>query len=280
MTLPVGQISLSDVNTELTKAAGAVISLNDAAVRTLAVKPSGIISMNDLRGRTSSFNMNISNQGGGQFDIRQFAVNNGWNQISTLNVTIVADSWSASAGYAPFLITGSFPRGLNFTVSSGIWVTGRGGNGAAGDGTGAPGGPAISVYGTSGPITFYNYGQIAGGGGGGSGGARSDVPWAIAASGKTPASSGTYYYGGGGGGGGASYGAGGAGLASTNGTGAAGAGGTLTTGGAGGAGSNGNPGGNGGSLATASGGAAGAATTGTSGVVTWAVVGTRYGAIG
>lgn len=54
MTLPVGTISMSQVNTELGLASTTNISLNQANVRTLAgVGGSGtIISMDDLRGKT------------------------------------------------------------------------------------------------------------------------------------------------------------------------------------------------------------------------------------
>jgi hypothetical protein len=61
MTLPVGTISLSQVNTELGRSATASINMNDAAVRTLAgVGGSGtIISMSNLQGKgaiTLAFN--------------------------------------------------------------------------------------------------------------------------------------------------------------------------------------------------------------------------------
>lgn len=52
MALPTGTISMNDVNIELDKASGSTISLNDADVRKLAKVPSGIISMNDLRGKS------------------------------------------------------------------------------------------------------------------------------------------------------------------------------------------------------------------------------------
>lgn len=52
MALPAtGAISLNQVNTELQRAATAAISMNDTDVRTLAVKPSGAISMSDLHGK-------------------------------------------------------------------------------------------------------------------------------------------------------------------------------------------------------------------------------------
>lgn len=51
MTLPTGQISLSQVNTEIGYPSTQLISLNDTNVRILAQKPSGQISMSDLRGK-------------------------------------------------------------------------------------------------------------------------------------------------------------------------------------------------------------------------------------
>ena len=53
MTTPTGTIGLSDVNVELAKASTATITLNDAAVRSLAGIASGAIDMNSLRGKSS-----------------------------------------------------------------------------------------------------------------------------------------------------------------------------------------------------------------------------------
>ena len=49
-----GSISMSQVNVELKKGETTVITLNDTDVRKLAGKPSGVISMNDLRGKKAS----------------------------------------------------------------------------------------------------------------------------------------------------------------------------------------------------------------------------------
>lgn len=53
MALPTGTISLSQVNTELGRSSSAAISLGETAVRGLAGKTSGAVSMNDLRGKSA-----------------------------------------------------------------------------------------------------------------------------------------------------------------------------------------------------------------------------------
>lgn len=55
MALPsTGTITMNQVNVELKKAATAIISLNDTDVRKLGKKPSGTISMDDLRGKSNT----------------------------------------------------------------------------------------------------------------------------------------------------------------------------------------------------------------------------------
>lgn len=54
MALPAsGPLSASQINVELGRAVGAAFSMNDAAVRSLAGKPSGPISFSDLLGKSA-----------------------------------------------------------------------------------------------------------------------------------------------------------------------------------------------------------------------------------
>ena len=63
MTLPVGTISMSQVNTELGIPSTTTISLNQANVRALAGVPSGTISMSNLQGKSNSLIVDYSEIG-------------------------------------------------------------------------------------------------------------------------------------------------------------------------------------------------------------------------
>ena len=54
-----GKITMRQVNTELRRPATNTISLNDTEVRTLAGKPTGTISMSDLRGKSFTKSVNV-----------------------------------------------------------------------------------------------------------------------------------------------------------------------------------------------------------------------------
>jgi hypothetical protein len=313
MALPLGQISMSEVNVELGLSSTALISLNDAAVRTLAgVGGAGtVISMQDLQGKSNQFSFTLS---GSDVNLRTAAVNAGWNQTTKVVATINAPTTisSTSTGTAALTISGTFPNGVDL-FNNGT-IAGRGGNGGnGGNATVAPttstsgaagsaGGLALSV---STPVSIYNNGTVAGGGGGGGGGGG--------AAGLIRGSSSASGGGGGGGGRGVSTGgSGGSGSGSSdkNANGIPGGNGTSTAAGTGGAGillaSNNNPslfaqggtGGNGGSFGSSGGaggsgtstfptqssspgggvGPAGACTSGGANI-TWVVTGTRLGAL-
>lgn len=176
MTLPTGTISMSQVNTELGYASTATISLNDAAVRSLAGVPSGAISMSNLQGKSNTFLFTIStNQTNA--NLRTLAVNAGWNQSSKVIATISSgvNISSNNTGIPAMTVNGSFPNGVELANNGfivGMGGKGGNGNGAAAPNVGSAGGTALSV---SVGITINNAGTIAGGGGGGGGGRRNEI---------------------------------------------------------------------------------------------------------
>ena len=277
------------------------ISLNCAAVRSLAGVPSGAITMpTNFYGKANQFTYTISSNQT-NFCMRAGAVSAGWNQSSALAVTIQGGVIisSNSTGTPAMTISGSYAGGVS--VKNNGTIVGMGGNGGQGGNdpnpgrgfNGSAGGTALKI---SSSVTFCNAsGVIAGGGGGGGGGVTLDIACGA---------------GGGGGGGGRSSNAanssGGAGRgagASSGGSGtyaSAGGGGNGgfhcfcgigITGGTGGGGGGWGSNGSGGTPAFrngspycapyyqgGSGGSGGNATCGTS-FVTWTATGTRYGSV-
>ena len=315
MALPAsGQISLSQVNTELGNSATALITMGSAAVRGLFEVASGQIAMSNGYGKSNQFSFSITTT---QTDanLRTLAVSAGWDQSSAVQATInsgVSINGSVAANStAALTIDGSWPGGVTL-INNGS-IVGRGGNGSTASpfinpqNAGTAGGRALLV---SVAVTLQNNGTIAGGGGGGGCGtyANETVDCDMGES-----TSGSTLYGGGGGGGQSntsfnSSGGSSAGLSSVNtcgtliqgtngGTGtfsAAGAGGTgasasnctcsganntVSSGGSGGArGASGSAGGNTGGLIGGPGGAAGQAISGNSNI-TYTATGTRVGPI-
>ena len=293
MTLPVvpgSSMSFSQINTELGLSSTATISLNDAAVRTLAgvgASPA-TIAITNLSGKSNQFAFTISSNQTNA-NLRTLAVNAGWpgtaKVVATINSGIYV--YSTSTGSAALTINGSFPNGVEL-INNGI-IAGMGGNGGNGQrvfipatvGNGTAGGLALAV---SVAVTINNLGTIGGGGGGGGGGSYS-FNYSNYNSG-----------GGGGGGGGRVNGTGGTGEAndSGGGSGTNGGNGSLTAAGGGGTNTIGSPrssGGVGGDLGAVgsngtivaggqrgTGGAAGGAITGNSNI-TYINTGTRLGSI-
>ena len=176
MALPAsGQISLSQVNTELGLSSTALIGMGDAAVRTLFGVASGQITMSDGYGKSNEFAFSISSNQTNA-DISTLATNAGWNGSSKLVATIDSGIYisSNSTGTPALTISGSFPGGVDL-INNGI-IVGMGGNGGTGGGAtypgtfvgvggsgGSSGGLALSV---SSAVSITNNDTIAGGGGG------------------------------------------------------------------------------------------------------------------
>ena len=268
-----GLITFANLNTEMGYPSTQLVSLNDPAMRGLAKKASGIISLADFYGKanripvtitiaatTTDYVLNPSKVSGyvaGLMDVT-FVINSG---------VVIGSTSTASAG----LTISGFTTGDTVSIFNNGYVVGRGGiGGNANDSAGTAGGLALSVsYATK----ITNNGTIGGGGGGGGAGSNNRVNMGST---QTP----NYVnYTGGGGGGGAGY------LVGTGGTGSGtSTSGSTTAGGSAGSGGYSNPGGGGGALGTAgtssggAGGAAGACTSGNSNI-TWLVTGTRAGAL-
>jgi len=295
MTLPVvpgNSMSFSQINTELGLSATATISLNDAAVRTLAgvgASPA-TIAITNLSGKSNQFAFTISSNQTNA-NLRTLAVNAGWpgtaRVVATINGGVTISS--TAVGTSALTVNGSFPNGVSL-INNGtiLGKGGRGGDGGWGPNqtlttpNGSPGSAGGTALTVSVALTLTNgSGTIAGGGGGGGGGGLGSTD---------------YQGGGGGGGGGNGTGdGGGAGRGDRNGNGGS-AGGTFT-GGSGGSGgtqvdATGGTGGAGGTNAAAgatggtgspgfsggSGGGGGTAVSGNSNI-TYVSTGTRYGTI-
>lgn len=292
MATPSGTISLSNVNTELGFSPTALITMNDAAVRTLAGVPSGLISMQNLQNKSnrvaytitisaSANNYNTYPNRGPQYDPGKSDI--------TYSINPGVDISSTSTGSAAFLVPSEFNPADTITIVNNGVIVGRGGNGGNGGptntGPGSGGGVGGGALLVSRPTIVTNNNRIAGGGGGGGGGAgRAFSP--------PDPEGGPEAYGGSGGGGGVANGSGGsggvgqnqngfpgspapisspgAGGPSRNGSGAGGPGGAY-----GSSGTNGNPAPQGGG---GSGGASGFAVSGNP-LITWPAFGTRNGPI-
>jgi len=145
------------------------MSLNDAAVRTLAEVPSGQIAMpTNFYGKANTFLFNISSDQQ-QANLATLALAAGWNGTAPVIVTITAGVYvSSNSTSTPALtVDGSWPGGV--TIVNNGFIIGKGGAGGAvsvAGGNGNAGGTALSILT---PVTITNNSYIAGGGGGGAG---------------------------------------------------------------------------------------------------------------
>ncbi|WP_146193267.1 hypothetical protein [Salibaculum griseiflavum] len=177
-----GPLSLSQVNTELGRAAGATISLGEAEVRGLAGLATGVIGLGALRGKSAQFTHVITSHQQ-ELDLHAYLLAQGWDGVSQVEVTVATGIyiWSDTTAQPALDMGGAFPGGL--TLVNRGFIMGKGGDGGyqLADRTSsvAPtsGGPAIGL---TGPITIDNSTGYIGGGGGG-GGAQTGSPIVISA---------------------------------------------------------------------------------------------------
>jgi hypothetical protein len=174
-----GSTAGQSIAVELGQSATAQISLNDAAVRSLAGVPSGAITMpTNFYGKSSSFvfNQTISSDTT-NYNLKSAAIAAGWDQTKPLVATVTINAgvyvYSTSTGSYAFDTGSSFYAGSTLALINNGIILGRGGDGGNGGlettpGTaGGAGGPAfIARYATN----VTNNGTIGGGGGGGGGG--------------------------------------------------------------------------------------------------------------
>jgi hypothetical protein len=183
MTTPSGTIGLSNVNTELGYSSTALITMNDAAVRTLAgVGGSGtVITMQNLQNKsnrvaisytyssnTTNASLNVTTIGGyssGKSDIT-ITVNNGVYVYSTSTGT-------------PGLTLSGGNSGDTITLVNNGFILGQGGTGASGRGSppfynnnAVAGGTALQLGFTTTVNNTNGSAYIAGGGGGGGGSSK------------------------------------------------------------------------------------------------------------
>jgi hypothetical protein len=278
-----GTVSGESIQKELGGNGTTQISLNDPAVRSLAGKPTGAVSMpSNFYGKSSEFYYTVAADTANLNLTPTFLQSLGWGGFGKVYVSISLGVrvYSSSTSNAALRISGTYPNGIEIVNNGNI--IGRGGNGGNGGNqsagtSGGNGGVGLDV---STNVTFNNVGLIAGGGGGGGGGGsaffnissswnngsgggggRTGLTNSSGGSGVVSGGTGTISGAGAGGSGGGSSYAGGSG------------GGYGASGSAGQNGSGGNINNNGGT-----GGAGGNSVVGNS-FITWVATGTRAGAV-
>jgi hypothetical protein len=182
MPTPSGQISLGDVNTELGLSATALITMNDAAVRTLAgVGGSGtVITMQNLQNKSNRVTASATISANTANYTLNTAKAPGYSAGKT-DMTLTINSGifvsSGSTGTAAFIVDTSWAAGDTVTVVNNGTILGRGGAGGTGGSPFYSGTTADGKAGDSGglgllvqrAITLNNLNRISGGGGGGGG---------------------------------------------------------------------------------------------------------------
>lgn len=210
MTTPTGTINAGHINSELGRPSTQLLSLNDSAVRALAGVPSGTISYDNLRGK-SSFSASggnyITTPGNG-YKYHTFTSPGTFAVTGSRAVDILVvgggggggntDNSNGGGGGAGGLI---YIPGFNISTASHAVTIGAGGAGSNNGGhtTFGPGTPAYLIaygggHGGGGPRgSMYN--ASPGGSGGGGSGFDQDTAAGTGSQPTAPGNSGTYGYG-------------------------------------------------------------------------------------
>lgn len=117
MTTPTGTIGLSDVNTELSHPSTTNITMNNTDVRTLAEKASGVITMDDLRGKTAFPTSGITTSG-----MKLWLSGHDYVRTGVSGVAIPNRQGGGGSGYiqgTPYLSTDG--KGIEF-VNANSWL--------------------------------------------------------------------------------------------------------------------------------------------------------------
>ena len=120
MTLPASPntITLAMVNTELGYASNAYITLNDSAVRTLAGKATGAISMSDLHGKSAGSGDVWQYSESSPYSSFEIAQSDNYSMCWWTSVSSVASGFPSTDGLGrPYLISGAY------RYTRGAWVT-------------------------------------------------------------------------------------------------------------------------------------------------------------
>lgn len=168
MALPnSGSLSFSQIKAEFNKGDIFLSYLGCAP----GVPTNAPLSFSDFYGKSNSFVFNKTISGDvANYNLKQDAINNGWNQVTPLSATITINSGivvyaNSTSAYA-FDTGNGFPAGSVLSLVNNGFVIGMGGDGGAYNSSGSPGGPALRAQAA---LRITNGGTIGGGGGGGGG---------------------------------------------------------------------------------------------------------------